>query len=120
MGLACAPQLANLYAYSIKSQWVDRCPPRRATSRRYIDDIIIAGQAALLPGVGLPTEEDYGMQYKLTSESPDSLIYLGVRLLKGEHGAAHTVLHHRRWTNRSRLTGTRGPPRWPTRSNWGA
>ena len=26
MGLACAPQLANLYAYSIEIQWVDRCP----------------------------------------------------------------------------------------------
>ena len=35
------------------------------------------------------------MQYKLTSESPDSLIYLGVLLFKDEPGAAHTVLHDR-------------------------
>ena len=43
----------------------------------------------------MPTEVDYGMQYKLTSEAPDSLIYVAVRLLKDLHGAAHTVLHDR-------------------------
>ena len=35
------------------------------------------------------------MKYKRTSESLDSLIYLGVRLFKDERGAAHTVLHYR-------------------------
>ena len=64
-------------------------------ARRYIDAIFVAGNDALQPGRALPTEEDYGMKYKLTSDSPDNLLYVGVRLFKDDDGKAHTVLHDR-------------------------
>ena len=95
MGLECSPQLANVYGYSVESTWVDRSQPSNLLMRRYIDDIIVAGQDALRPGVGLPSEEEYGMKYKLTSEAPNSLIYLGIRLFKDDKGVAQTVLHDR-------------------------
>jgi hypothetical protein len=96
MGLNCAGQLANAYGYAVESRWVDAQPhPSSVMSRRYIDDIITAGPNALQPGVGLPSEEDYRMKYKLTSESPTSLIYIGVRLFVDDKGEAHTVLHDR-------------------------
>eukprot|EP00667_Euglena_gracilis_P000109 EG_transcript_109 len=95
MGLECSPQLANLYAYAVESRWVDRTAPTNVLMRRYIDDIIVMGPDALTPGKGLPTEEDYGMQYKSTAEEPHSLIYLGVRLFVDDRGQAHSVLHDR-------------------------
>ena len=95
MGLECSPQLANLYGYAVESAWIDSRRVSNLLSRRFIDDIYVAGPMAMVPGEGLPLEEDYAMKYKRTSESPDSLIYLGVRLFKDERGAAHTVLHDR-------------------------
>jgi hypothetical protein len=96
MGLNCAGQLANAYGYAVESRWVDAQPhPPSVMSRRYIDDIITAGPRALQPGVGLPSEDDYRMKYKLTSDSPTSLIYIGVRLFVDDKGEAHTVLHDR-------------------------
>jgi hypothetical protein len=120
MGLNCAGQMANAYGYSVESQWVDACQPNNIMSRRYIDDIFVAGQKALQPGQGLPSEDDYKMQYKLTSESASSLIYIGVRLFVDDKGEAHTVLHDRRWTTPSRLTATRSPRPWPTQRSWAA
>jgi hypothetical protein len=95
MGLECAPQIANLYGYSVESKWVARTGARNVLSKRFIDDIIVAGEQALVPGVGLPTQEDYAMQYKLTSDAVDSLLYLGVRFFKDENGRAQSVLHDR-------------------------
>ena len=97
MGLECSPQLANLYGYAVESAWVvgKQPQPTNLIMRRYIDDIIIAGEHAELPGVGLPSEEEYGMKYKLTSDSPNSLIFLGVRFFKDERNMAHSVLHDR-------------------------
>jgi hypothetical protein len=95
MGLECAPQLANLYGYAIESEWVEQNGSSNVMSWRYIDDIFVAGPDAEKPGVGLPTEEDYGMQYKCTSESPHSLLYLGLRLFKDDKGQAQCTLHDR-------------------------
>ena len=95
MGLCCAGQMANAYGYAIESRWVDRKKPRMVMSRRYIDDIFTAGEQALQPGAGLPSEEEYQMKYKVTSDSTTSLIYIGVRLFVDEKGEAHTVLHDR-------------------------
>ena len=95
MGLACSGQLANLYCYYVESQWVDKGGDPGELVRRYIDDIFAAGHNALVPGVGFPSEEAYGMKYKKSSEDPDSIIYIGVRLFKDDKGQAHTVLHDR-------------------------
>ena len=95
MGLECSPQLTNLYAYSVESVWVDTAKPDNLLMMRFIDDILIMGNEALTPGVGLPSEEDYAMKYKLTSEATNSLIYLGVRFFVDDRGEAHCVLHDR-------------------------
>jgi len=88
MGLECSPQLANLYGYSVESAWVDRKQPSNLLMKRYIDDIFITGSGVDSLGLGLPTEEEYGMKYKLTSKSPNELIYLGVCFFKDDQGAA--------------------------------
>jgi hypothetical protein len=95
MGLECSPQLANLYAYSVESVWVDTAKPDNLLMMRFIDDILIMGNGATTPGVGLPSEEAYAMKYKLTSEATSSLIYLGVRFFVDDRGEAHCVLHDR-------------------------
>ena len=95
MGLECSPQLANLYAYSVESKWVDNNPPTNILTRRFIDDIIVIGPDALAPGRGIPSQDDYGMGYKHTSENPDNLIYLGVNLFVDDKGHAQTVLYDR-------------------------
>jgi hypothetical protein len=95
MGLECSPQMANLYGYAIEAQWVDSKQPNIVLAKRYIDDIFVAGADAPNPGSGIPSEDDYAMKYKLTSESPDSLLYLGVRFFKDENGEAHCALHDR-------------------------
>ena len=111
MGLERSPLLANLYGYAVESQWVDATHPTNLLSARYIDDIIVIGPEALVPGRGLPTMEDYGMAYKFTAESPDSLIYLGVRLFKDQQGQAHPVAEcgtcPRRTPTRARRRGRR-------------
>ena len=95
MGLECSPQMANLYGYAIEAQWVDSKQPQNMLAKRYIDDIFVAGPDAMTPGRGIPSEEEYAMKYKVTSESPDSLLYLGVRFFKDQNGEAHCVLHDR-------------------------
>ena len=64
-------------------------------NRQIIDTLFIAGPRAHNEGCKLPTQDDYGMQYKSTAESTDSLIFLGVRLFKDDHGKAHSMLHDR-------------------------
>ena len=95
MGLCCAGQMANAYGYAVESNWVDRNKPRMVMARRYIDDIFVAGEKALQPGDGLPSEAEYQMGYRRTSEAATSLIYIGVRLFIDEKNEAHTVLHDR-------------------------
>ena len=95
MGLECAPQLANLYGYSVEAEWVAKHNPTTSLARRFIDDIFVAGPDALHPGRGLPSEGDYQMAYRRTSEDPNSVLFIGVRLFKDEKGEAHTVLHDR-------------------------
>ena len=60
MGDHSAPQLANLYGYSVESAWVDATHPTYVLNRRFIDDIFAAGEHALESGKGLPTQEEYG------------------------------------------------------------
>ena len=95
MGLGCAPQLANLYGYAVESKWVDAGGDATVLRRRYIGDIIAAGVAALQPGVGIPSEDDYGMRYKKTSDHPHNLIFIGIRLFVDDKNEAHTMLHDR-------------------------
>jgi hypothetical protein len=78
-----------------ESRWIDTTQPKLVMSRRFIDDIYVAGEKALQPGQGLPSEADYGMKYKLTSESPHSLLYIGIRHFVDDRGEAHCTLHDR-------------------------
>ena len=55
----------------------------------------MAGPDALHPGKGLPSEGDYQMAYRRTSEDPNSMLFTGVRFFKNEKGEAHTKLHDR-------------------------
>jgi hypothetical protein len=98
MGLDCAPQWANLYGFAVEKAFMERRaeegrPP--IFLRRFIDDIYVAGADALEQGSGVPSMEEYGMQYKCTSNSPHNLIYLGVRLYMAADGTPHSVLHDR-------------------------
>ena len=98
MGFRAMPQLANCFGYTTESLWVDAHPQeasRITLAARYIDDIIVAGPKALVPGEGLPKEEDYNMKYKCTSETPTSLLYLGVRFLVDDEGKAQCAMHDR-------------------------
>ena len=48
MGLECAPQLANLFGYRVESRWVETANPTNVMSRRFIDDIFVAGPEAMV------------------------------------------------------------------------
>jgi hypothetical protein len=74
MGLACAPQLANLACYVVERDFAEgRQPDEVEHNYRFIDDILT------LTGY-IPTEEAYGMKYKSTRQSAGHLIYLGMEL----------------------------------------
>lgn len=64
-------------------------------ANRFIDDLFTAGPQALQPGEGFPSAEEYGIPYRHTAESSESLIYLGVRLYKDEDGNPQSVMHDR-------------------------
>jgi hypothetical protein len=60
---------------------------------RYIDDLYFAK----LPRFDFPSEEAYGMEYKITSEG-DTVVYLGVKvytLLEGDKRELHTTVYDR-------------------------
>ena len=86
MGMPAAPQIANLACYPVeKAQAYALGPGRAFVVCRYIDDIYSAG-------VPLPSQEDYGMEYKITAKGR-SVVYLGVRVYEKEREDGGKVLH---------------------------
>ena len=72
MGLACAGQIANLGCYPVERDYADsRAPKEVEHNYRFIDDI------ETLTGC-IPTEEQYGMQYKSTRLKEGELVFLGM------------------------------------------
>jgi hypothetical protein len=74
MGLACAPQLANLGCYPVERDFAAGCQPEEVEHNyRYIDDILtLSGR--------IPSEEEYGMKYKSTKGKKGPTVYLGMEL----------------------------------------
>jgi hypothetical protein len=77
MGLACAPQLANLGCYPVERDFAAGCRPEEVEHNyRYIDDILtLSGR--------IPSEEAYGMRYKSTKPKQGPVVYLGMELIWG-------------------------------------
>ena len=74
MGLACAPQIANLGCYLVERDFAATRDPRDVEHNyRFIDDILT------LSGC-IPTEQEYQMEYKETRVKEGDLIYLGMEL----------------------------------------
>jgi hypothetical protein len=76
MGLACAPQIANLGCYPVERDFAAKRKPIEVEHNfRFIDDILS------LSGC-VPTELEYGMQYKTTGEAASGrMVYLGMELI---------------------------------------
>ena len=73
MGMPAATQIANLACYPVeKAQTYRLWPGRSLVVCRYIDDLYSSG-------VSLPSQEDYGMEYKTTAKGK-LVVYLGVRV----------------------------------------
>ena len=108
MGLPCAPQLANLACYTVEAEFSEKCQPEDMEMNfRFIDDILT------LTGI-IPTEKEYGMQYKTTRPTTrtegdtgrdhdtewtrEQTVFLGMELewaTKGEDTGFSTGLHFR-------------------------
>jgi len=72
MGLACAEQLANLGCYPVERDFATGKAPKEVEHNyRFIDDI------ETLTGC-IPTEEEYGMQYKSTRKNVGEIVFLGM------------------------------------------
>ena len=75
MGLACAPQIANLGCYPVERDFAaSKSPADVEHNYRFIDDILS------LTGC-IPSAEQYGMRYKQTKPKEGELVYLGMVLL---------------------------------------
>ncbi|EPS58167.1 hypothetical protein M569_16649, partial [Genlisea aurea] len=76
MGLACAPQIANLGCYPVERDYAARrSPAEMEHNYRFIDDILT------LSGC-VPTEEEYRMGYKTTGRATTGrMVYLGMELI---------------------------------------
>jgi len=75
MGTNCAPQLANLYCYSVECRYMDQHPtcPAHDLTFRFIDDFLTFAAEAL------PSQDDYEMAYAETT-SQDCCHFLGMRI----------------------------------------
>jgi len=82
MGTNCAPELANLFCYSVEARYVDSHPDcRHEFTYRFIDDILTTEPE------GLPTPAEYGLEYAETPAGPDgSRTYLGMKVLVDKDG----------------------------------
>ena len=92
MGMPAAPQIANLACYPVEKAQAYRLGPGRSlVVSRFIDDLYSSG-------VPLPSQEDYGMEYKTTAKGK-SVVYLGVCVYEKvrEDGTKvlHTTVHDR-------------------------
>jgi hypothetical protein len=92
MGLACAGQIASLGCYPVERDYAaNRDPTDVEHNYRYIDDI------QTLTGC-IPTEKQYGMQYKDTRPKEGELVYLGMeqKWLDAKDGVKYiTGMHFR-------------------------
>ena len=89
MGVEPAPQLANLACYAREARFAEKMGADwKGWICRFIDDCFVAGE-------DFPSEEDYGMKYKQTSENTNDLIFIGLRLFKDTNGLAHSALYDR-------------------------
>jgi hypothetical protein len=74
MGLACAPQIANLGCYPAERDYAARRDPKDVEHNyRFIDDILT------LTGC-IPSEEEYKMEYKVTRNKEGDFVFLGMEL----------------------------------------
>ncbi len=74
MGLACAPQIANLGCYPVERDFAQNKEPKEVEHNyRFIDDILS------LTGC-IPSEEDYQMRFKGVKNDKGELVYLGMEL----------------------------------------
>ena len=87
MGIRPAPQLANLTCYWVERAWVLNKQPRCGYVCRFIDDIFSAGYE-------IPSEQEYGMKYKVTSSSDSDVVYLGVHVYR-QGGVLRTEVYDR-------------------------
>ena len=81
-----APQATNLACYVVERDWVEETSAK-GFACRYIDDLFTAG-------VPLPPQERYGMEYKVTSDNPHSVVYIGVRVTTS-NDRLRTLVHDR-------------------------
>ena len=108
MGLPCAPQLANLACYTVEAEFSEKCQPENLEMNfTFIRDILT------LIGI-IPTEKEYGMQYKTTWPTTgregdtgrdhdtkwksEQMVFLGMELewaTQGENTRFSTGLHFR-------------------------
>ena len=74
MGLQCAPQMANLACYVPERDYAaTRSPEEVFHNYRFIDDILtLSGK--------IPSQEEYGMEYKSTRKIPGEVEYLGMKV----------------------------------------
>ena len=86
MGWRPAPQATNLACYVVERDWVEETGAK-GFACRYIDDLFTAG-------VPLPPQERYGMEYKVTSDNPHSVVYIGVRVTTS-NDRLRTLVHDR-------------------------
>ena len=86
MGLPEAPQLTALALYPIEKKYA-LTHQTKGLITRYIDDFACSGMEP-------PPQENYGMEYKLTSDDPADTVYLGVRTVIRD-GRVHTTLFDR-------------------------
>ena len=86
MGLPEAPALTTLAIYPIEKSYALKNNIKGFICS-YIDDFATSG-------IHPPPPQDYGMEYKKTSENPQDVVFLGVRTSIRD-GRVHTTLYDR-------------------------
>jgi hypothetical protein len=86
MGISPSPQLANIFCYITEKQFVYSSPAvPRSINCRYLDDLFVVDP--------IPSEEQYGMKYAVSSEGLD-VVYVGIRIYMKD-GITRTTLYDR-------------------------
>ena len=85
MGISPSPQLANIFCYVVERQFMYATTLTRSLNCRYLDDVFVVDL--------MPSEDDYGMKYAVSSEGLD-VVYVGMRIYVKD-GATRTTLYDR-------------------------
>ena len=88
MGIAPAPQLANIYCYVVERTHVEQQRSLNWHTVRFIDDIFTTEDERL------PSQESYGMEYSETGRG-SNVTYIGARVYKDASGKMRTCLYDR-------------------------